>query len=96
MSFFQELQSAIGEVRDLLQERDRNLETERERLRVDSGSQLEERMAELAEAFGNAETDEVKRLNQSLVREKSKTKQLEEENGVLVEVHAFKSQYSSI
>ncbi|XP_078374624.1 uncharacterized protein LOC144658148 isoform X2 [Oculina patagonica] len=81
----EELQSAIGEVRDLLQERGRNLETERERLRVDNESQLEERMAELAQAFDNAETDEVKRLNQSLAMEKSKTKQLEEENGVLVE-----------
>ncbi len=89
MSFFQELQLVIGEVRSLLQERNQNLETERERLRLDSKSQLEERMAELAEAFDNAETDEVKRLNQSLAMEKSKTKQLKEENEVLAEVHTF-------
>ena len=73
MRFFQELQLAFNQMRDL-QERDHNLEREREQVRL----QNEERMAEAAQAFNNAETDKVKRLKQKLAREKSKRKTLTE------------------
>ena len=73
MRLFQELQLALNQMRDL-QERDRNLERECEQVRL----QDEERMAEAARAFNNAETDKVKSLEQKLAREKSKRKALSE------------------
>ena len=82
MLFIQELRQAIGEVHGLLQERDRNLEAECERLRLDNESRLEESMA----AFNNAETDDVKRLKQELEREKNKGKTLEDRNEALLKV----------
>ena len=73
MRFFQELQVAVNQMRDLQREcGDRNLEREQEQLRL----QYEERVAEAAQAFNNAETDKVKRLKQKLAREKSKRKTL--------------------
>ena len=74
MRFFQELRLAFNQMR-ALQERDHNLEREREQLRL---HYEEERMAEAARAFNNAETDKVKRLTQKLAREKSKRKSLDE------------------
>ena len=60
-------------MRDLQREcGDGNLEREQEQLRL----QYEERVAEAARAFNNAETDKVKRLKQKLAREKSKRKTL--------------------
>lgn len=73
MRFFQELWLAFNQMR-ALQERDHNFEREREQLRL----HYEERMAEAARAFNNAETDKVKRLKQKLAREKSKRKSLDE------------------
>lgn len=73
MRFSQELRLVSSQMRDL-PERDRNLESEREQLRL----QYEERMAEAAQAFNNVETDKVKRLKQKLAREKSKIKSLDE------------------
>lgn len=73
MRFFQELRLVSSQMRDL-PERDRNLESEREQLRL----QYEERMAEAAQAFNNVETDKVKWLKQKLAREKSKIKSLDE------------------
>lgn len=73
MRFFQELRLAFNQMR-ALQERDHNLEREREQLRL----QYEDRMAEAAQAFNNVETDKVKRLKQKLAREKSKRKSLDE------------------
>jgi len=71
--FFQELQLAVNQMRDLQRECcDHNLEREHEQLRL----QCEERMAEAAQAFNNAETDRVKRLKQKLAQEKSKRKTL--------------------
>lgn len=72
MRFFQELRLAVNQMRDVLRERDHNLQREREQLRL----QFEERMAEVARAFNKAETDKVKRLKQKLAREKSKSKTL--------------------
>jgi len=73
MRFFQELQVAVNQMRDLQREcGDRNLEREQEQLRL----QYEERVAEAAQAFNNAETDKVKRLKQKLAREKTKRKTL--------------------
>lgn len=57
-----------------------------ERLRLDSESRLEERMAEVAQAFNNAETDKVKRLKQKLAREKRKGRKTEEKNKALLKV----------
>lgn len=71
MRFFQDLRSAFNQMQ-YLQERDHNLEREREQLRLC----YEERMAEAARAFTNAETDKVKRLKQKLAREKNKRKSL--------------------
>ena len=69
MRFFQELRLAFNQMRDF-QERDHNLEREREHLRL----QYEESVAEAARAFNNAETDKVKRLKQKLAQEKRRRK----------------------
>ena len=68
-------------VRELHQERD-----DRERERLDTRRLLDERMAEVSLAFRNAETDEVKRLNEELRKEKSKGKKVEEKNKRLCKV----------
>ena len=83
---FQELHSAVGEMQNLLQERDQNLATERERLRSDSQREIEERMAEMSLAFVNAETDDYKKMKQKLAREKCRRRKTEERNKALLEV----------
>lgn len=71
MRFLQELRLAFNQMRNL-QGRDHNWEREHELLRL----QYEERVAEAARAFNNAETDKVKRLKQKLAQEKRRRKTL--------------------
>jgi len=77
----EELRLALNQMRNL-QGRDHNLEREHELLRL----QYEERVAEAARAFNNAETDKVKRLKQKLAQEKRRRKTLLKENHRLTAV----------
>lgn len=59
-------------------ERELELEGELECMRRDNETLLDQRMAELAQAFINAESDEIKIMKQELAKEKRKRRETEE------------------
>lgn len=73
----EELQQTVEEVRQS-HKRELELKAERECMRRDSETLLDQRMTELAQAFNNAETDEVKRMKLEVAKEKRKRREVED------------------
>lgn len=73
----EELQQIGAEVRES-HERKLELEAELECMRRDNETLLDQRMTELAQAFLNAESDEIKIMKQELAKEKRKRREAEE------------------
>lgn len=90
-----ECQELSENVREIRQSHERQLEAERERMRLDYERLLHQSTTELAQAFSVMETDEVKRLKKELADEKRKRRELEETNKSLFQVQAMMNKLMS-
>lgn len=84
----EELQQIGAEVRES-HERELELEGELECMRRDNETLLDQRMTELAQAFINAESDEIKIMKRELAKEKRKRREAEETIKGLFKVQAM-------
>lgn len=87
----EELQQVGAKVRES-HERELELEGELECMRRDNETLLDQRMAELAQAFINAESDEIKIMKQELAKEKRKRRETEETIKGLFKVQAMENE----